>query len=365
MTVRRFCLLALSILIAFSAFADADWFDTMHPTGDTVYIRLDSLTGTSMVTEMFTTNVSAEAYLKVLGQDSDPWMMPESGWSIDLYLRPTVTSSWTQVASGVTSSFPSDRIMVTAGVAAEMQAVAYYPPRFEATLTSPLLPNATRLYCDGHAELPSRGVIDIEGEYIKYAGKTTDGLTGLTRGHQGTIARHHTSGTTVKLFSGTFEIPIIIAIDTGTGDGSGGALHPSRCHRMEITITQGTPPVALFRYTCWYNQVTVNASSSYDPDGTIVGYQWDWTSDGIYDDMGMEATHSYPAVGSYSITLRVTDNDGMTDTITHLVTPRAMIPESNGGILSFFTTPFYGIPLWGYLIAALIIILLLVKGVAF
>lgn len=335
----------------------------MHPTEDDVYIRLDELSGTSTVSETFTTNTSAEVYLKVLGLDSDPWMNKDSGWTLDLYLRSSTSGSWRQVAGSVTSSDPSDRIDVQAGIPAEMQAVAYYPMSFTAELTEPLLPDADFLNCSGHSEFPRQGVIEIEGEHIQYNGKNENGLVNLIRGYGGTTQSHHPTGLDIELFSGTFEIPIIIALDTGDGSGSGGAMHPSRCHRMEITIAEGTPPDAMFRYTCWYNQLTVNASSSVDPDGRVVAYQWDWTSDGTFDAEGMEAEHVYEKVGTYNVTLKVTDNDGMTDTMRQTVSPAQTMPESNsGGLLSFFTDNYYGVPGWAILVLACVVILLFWKG---
>jgi len=55
---------------------------------------------------------------------------------------------------------------------------------------------------------------------------------------------------------------------------------------------------------------------SVDPDGSIVSYDWDCTSDGTYDTTTSSqtgATCTYPTIGTYTITLRVTDDDGATD----------------------------------------------------
>jgi len=80
------------------------------------------------------------------------------------------------------------------------------------------------------------------------------------------------------------------------------------------------PPVARFTvsndqpYVC--ETVTFDASSSYDLDGVIVKYEWDWEGDGIYDfNAGNNsiAYHHYDMYGYYYPKLRVTDNDGLTD----------------------------------------------------
>lgn len=62
--------------------------------------------------------------------------------------------------------------------------------------------------------------------------------------------------------------------------------------------------------------VAFDASGSTD-DGTIVKYEWDFDADGTYDqDTGSTATttHTYSIEGFFSPVVRVTDNNGLTDT---------------------------------------------------
>jgi PKD repeat protein len=76
-----------------------------------------------------------------------------------------------------------------------------------------------------------------------------------------------------------------------------------------------TPPVADFTYSPiepYMNEtVTFDASGSYDPDGTIVSYEWNF-GDGL-NSTGMIVTHAYEASGNYVVTLTVTDDDGLID----------------------------------------------------
>lgn len=61
--------------------------------------------------------------------------------------------------------------------------------------------------------------------------------------------------------------------------------------------------------------VYLNGTGS-DPDGTIVLYEWDFDGDGTYDwssPTSGYATHTYNDTGTYVAILRVTDNDGATD----------------------------------------------------
>ncbi len=64
-------------------------------------------------------------------------------------------------------------------------------------------------------------------------------------------------------------------------------------------------------------QVQFDGSGSYDPDGLLVFYEWDWEGDGIYDDSGddlLAVMHTYTDPGIYDATLRVTDNRDATAT---------------------------------------------------
>jgi len=54
--------------------------------------------------------------------------------------------------------------------------------------------------------------------------------------------------------------------------------------------------------------VSFNASSSYDSDGSIVSYEWDFR-DG-HSGVGGTPTHTFNSAGTYSVRLTVTDNGG-------------------------------------------------------
>jgi PKD repeat protein len=59
------------------------------------------------------------------------------------------------------------------------------------------------------------------------------------------------------------------------------------------------------------NQIIVfNASGSYDIDGIIVSYQWDF-GDGTTGS-GVSPEHVYENPGEYTVTLVITDNNGNT-----------------------------------------------------
>ncbi|NIN65976.1 MAG: PKD domain-containing protein [Anaerolineae bacterium] len=90
----------------------------------------------------------------------------------------------------------------------------------------------------------------------------------------------------------------------------------SQSHTVEVTSL--APPVASFTFQpaepIVGETVTFDASGSYDPDGRIVSYSWDF-GDGTTGS-GVTAAHSYEAAGTYSVTLTVTDNDGLSGLVS-------------------------------------------------
>ncbi len=63
------------------------------------------------------------------------------------------------------------------------------------------------------------------------------------------------------------------------------------------------------------DDVLFNATDSYDANGTIVSYDWDF-GDGNTGS-GVEVTHSYSEVGYHRVTLTATDNYGETSVVRH------------------------------------------------
>jgi len=87
------------------------------------------------------------------------------------------------------------------------------------------------------------------------------------------------------------------------------------------TVQAYSYPVASF--TCSSSTPSVNetvtfdASASYDPDGTIVDYAWDF-GDGTTSN-GKIVNHTYNAVDTCSVTLTVTDDDGLDNDLHHII----------------------------------------------
>jgi PKD repeat protein len=69
--------------------------------------------------------------------------------------------------------------------------------------------------------------------------------------------------------------------------------------------------------------VSFDASSSADPDGSLVRYEIDFDGDGIFDSENSTDTgfaHIYEGLASYQATMRVTDNRGATDSASATIT---------------------------------------------
>jgi hypothetical protein len=65
--------------------------------------------------------------------------------------------------------------------------------------------------------------------------------------------------------------------------------------------------------------VTFDANESSDADGTVVSYEWDVDGDGTFERTGETVVHAFETGGSQAVTVRVTDDDGATDTATATV----------------------------------------------
>lgn len=142
------------------------------------------------------------------------------------------------------------------------------------------------------------GSFDPDGVIITYVWDFGDGVnaTGCTVTHTYTTA-------------GTFIVTLTVTDDTGAADND------------TCTVTVNSPPVAdagADRVVLPNELVEFNGSGSYDPDGEIVAYLWDF-GDGS-NATGSSVAHRYALGGTYLVTLTVTDNHSATGADTCTIT---------------------------------------------
>jgi len=83
-------------------------------------------------------------------------------------------------------------------------------------------------------------------------------------------------------------------------------------------------PLASFTYSpatpLLGEPVIFNASGSYDPDGTIANYNWNFGGGNVTIALNPIISHVYTASGSFTVTLTVFDNDGFNSSSSKIVT---------------------------------------------
>jgi hypothetical protein len=74
--------------------------------------------------------------------------------------------------------------------------------------------------------------------------------------------------------------------------------------------------------------VTLDASDSFDLDGTILSYEWDLDNDGSYDDaIGVTTVTTFGDDGTFTVGLQVTNDAGASDTTTAVVSVLNLDPS--------------------------------------
>ena len=109
-------------------------------------------------------------------------------------------------------------------------------------------------------------------------------------------------------------------------DNSGNViLHGAKLIILESADSTNQNPVARFTSTTNGLTVDLDASGSTDSDGKILFYDWTLGTEYIILDNDANAQHSYTfsQAGTYSVTLRVTDEDGGVHTSTQSITVTA------------------------------------------
>jgi hypothetical protein len=204
----------------------------------------------------------------------------------------------------------------------------------------------------------SSSTYDIDGDQVRYRFDWGDGnisdWSNFTASNKTVSMSHIFSSTSI------FEVRVMAQDVYG--------LNSSWSQPLDVTVSQAIsgdkPPVAnfsIFGNLSANNTIIFDSSSSFDEDGIIVFYYWDF-GDGT-NSSGINISHIYHKLGEHPVTLIVMDNDGYTYSKTILVTISFEIEEiqeeklgENKGVVPFdFTNVF--ILLFVVIIASLIVLL--------
>jgi PKD repeat protein len=143
------------------------------------------------------------------------------------------------------------------------------------------------------------GSSDPDGTIASYAWNFGDG---------GTSTGSNSSHTYTS--SGSYPITLTVTDNNGATN--------STAHTVTVTVPANQPPSAAFTSSVFGATVSLDGTSSSDPDGTVASYAWDF-GDGATGS-GSTTSHLYAAAGTYTVTLTVTDNNGATNSVSHAVT---------------------------------------------
>jgi len=125
----------------------------------------------------------------------------------------------------------------------------------------------------------------------------------------------------------------VIAQDT---NGSNSSWSEPLTVMISQNDVEGFPPVISFHVplnASVNHSIVFDASESYDPDGAIVSYLWDF-GDGVTG-VGATLVHTYASPGQYTVTLTVTDNTGKNYTSSQIITIASSSSASTGLGISF------------------------------
>jgi PKD repeat protein len=130
-----------------------------------------------------------------------------------------------------------------------------------------------------------------------------------------------------KTLSHTYDTPGTFSITLTVTDDKGKLASVSKT----IVVRENLSPTASFSATPTTGEapltVAFDASTSADPDGSIISYNWNF-GDGA-SRTGVTSSHTYDTPGTFNITLTVTDNKGKTGFATQTIYVSAPAEEPN------------------------------------
>ncbi|MHB1491643.1 MAG: PKD domain-containing protein, partial [Cellulomonas sp.] len=147
------------------------------------------------------------------------------------------------------------------------------------------------------------GSLDPDGTVAAYEWDFGDGATATVPVTQHTYAS-----------AGTYTVTLTVT----DNDGAVGTMSQT------VAVAQNQAPVASFTPTVAGLSVSVDGTSSADPEGSLASYSWSFGDGGTAT--GATAQHTFAVAGTYPVALTVADAQGLTGTATQQVTVATDVP---------------------------------------
>jgi len=165
------------------------------------------------------------------------------------------------------------------------------PPPPNQPPTASFTSSCTGLTCSFDASASA----DQDGSIVGYSWTFGDSTSGSG------VSPSHTYGT-----AGTRTVTLTVTDNQGATDSVSARV---------VAGQTNVAPTADFTGSCNGLSCSFDGRTSSDPDGTVVGYAWDF-GDGATA-AGPTPSHAYARAGTFSVTLVVTDNNGATGSTTN------------------------------------------------
>ena len=211
-----------------------------------------------------------------------------------------------------------DEVAISSSALSASQVATDYRVGAASASTVPPTASFTAEPTDLSVAFDGSGSADSDGSIASYAWDFGDGTPGGT----GTAAT--ASHTYAK--AGTYTVVLTVTDDDGL----------TATTSKQVTVrAANTAPTAAFASNVTGLGVALDATASADEDGTVRSYAWDFGDGGTETDSTATTTHTYAKGGDYTVRLTVTDDGGLTDSVSRVVTAAS---PNQAPVASFTTT---------------------------
>ncbi len=143
---------------------------------------------------------------------------------------------------------------------------------------------------------------DADGKISRYYWEFGDGAVS-----EGKVVKHSFNS------PGKYNARLIVNDDSDS---------PCNSSSDDLLVTVNAAPVAVILQTpssAIGEELIFDAARSYDPDGEVVKYVWDFGNGTVLE--GKKVNYAYTAAGKYNVTLSVTDNSGVSNSTDETTIP--------------------------------------------